>query len=142
MVTGSGHGSWVNAVWMAMAMYAQDGVSYLGRGYIHALVTSLGVDEEKAADDLHPIVRQLNEAHRYGLSPEELQAIAGNLTSASFFTRDETGALAFNHLSFENYFLARKLRGALERAGSDGMASRGRSSRTTSTARKPIGPTP
>ena len=74
-------------------------------------------------DELYPIVRQLNEAHRYGLSPEELQAIAGNLTSASFFTRDETGALAFNHLSFENYFLARKLRGALERAGSDGMAS-------------------
>lgn len=50
------------AAWMTLAMFASDGVSYLGRGYIHALVTSLGVDEEKAADDLHPIVRQLKES--------------------------------------------------------------------------------
>lgn len=50
------------AVWMAMATYAGDGISYLGRGYLHALVSSLGVDEEKAADDLHPIVRQLKES--------------------------------------------------------------------------------
>jgi hypothetical protein len=50
------------AGWMTLAMFTKDGVSYLGRGYIHALVTSLGVDEEKAADDLHPIVRQLKES--------------------------------------------------------------------------------
>lgn len=50
------------AVWMTLAMFTSGGVSYLGKGYIHALVTSLGVDEEKAADDLHPIVRQLKES--------------------------------------------------------------------------------
>lgn len=50
------------AVWMTLAMYGAGGISYLGRGYIQALVTSLGVDEEKAADTTHPIVRQLKES--------------------------------------------------------------------------------
>jgi hypothetical protein len=74
-------------------------------------------------NEVYSILERLNAQLRFSLSPEELQVIARDLMSASFFARDEAGLLAFNHHSFEHYFLARKLHDALARAGADGMAS-------------------
>lgn len=51
------------AGWMAVAMLAPGGASWLSRGYAHAMVVSLGADDEKESDEnLHPIVRQLKES--------------------------------------------------------------------------------
>ena len=51
------------AAWMTLTMYTEGGLKHLGRGYVHAMVTSLGADDEKATDEsLHPIVRQLKES--------------------------------------------------------------------------------
>lgn len=51
------------AVWMTLALYAPGGLNYISKGYVHALITSLGVEEEKQADEnLHPIVKQLKES--------------------------------------------------------------------------------
>jgi hypothetical protein len=51
------------AGWMALALYTPGGVNYLGKGYISAMVDSLGRSEEESGQDqLHPIVRQLKES--------------------------------------------------------------------------------
>lgn len=51
------------AVWMSMALFAPNGVSYLGKGWIVGLVDSLGRSEDETKDEsLHPIVKQLKES--------------------------------------------------------------------------------
>ena len=61
ILMGAGFGAL--AIWMTLAMLLPGGMSYLTRGYAHAMVTSLGADDEKSADEnLHPIVRQLKES--------------------------------------------------------------------------------
>ncbi|TAK48213.1 MAG: hypothetical protein EPO23_08835 [Xanthobacteraceae bacterium] len=51
------------AAWMTLAAHGSGGVAYVSHGYVHGLITSLGADDEKAADEnLHPIVRQLKES--------------------------------------------------------------------------------
>jgi len=52
------------AAWMAMAMYAPDGIAYQGTGYLQGLVNSIGQDSAEKVDDsnLAPIVRQLKES--------------------------------------------------------------------------------
>lgn len=51
------------AVWMSMALYAPDGVQYMGKGWVTGLVDSLGRSEDETKDEnLHPVVRQLKES--------------------------------------------------------------------------------
>jgi hypothetical protein len=51
------------AAWMSLAMFMPGGMNYLSRGYAHAMVNSLGADDEGGSDEnLHPIVRQLKES--------------------------------------------------------------------------------
>lgn len=58
-----GLGFAATAVWMTMALYTQDGVQYLGRGWVAGLVDSLGRAEDEGKDEsLHPVVRQLKES--------------------------------------------------------------------------------
>ncbi len=58
-----GLGFAATAVWMTVALYTQDGVQYLGRGWVAGLVDSLGRAEDEGKDEsLHPVVRQLKES--------------------------------------------------------------------------------
>lgn len=52
------------AVWMGLAMYGSNGVSYQGKGYLEGLVNSIGQDASAEVDDadLAPIVRQLKQS--------------------------------------------------------------------------------
>ncbi len=51
------------AVWMSMALYAPNGVQYLGKGWVTGLVDSLGRSEDETKDqEMHPIVKQLRES--------------------------------------------------------------------------------
>lgn len=51
------------AVWMSMALYAPNGVQYMGKSWVLGLVDSLGRSEDETKDEnLHPVVRQLKES--------------------------------------------------------------------------------
>lgn len=52
------------AVWMALTLYAPNGIAYHTNGYLEGLVNSLGQDTADKIDDsnLNPIVKQLKEA--------------------------------------------------------------------------------
>lgn len=51
------------AGWMSMALYQQNGVQYLGKGWVTGLIDSLGRSEDEgSAETMHPIVRQLKES--------------------------------------------------------------------------------
>ena len=51
------------ALWMSMALYAPNGVQYMGRGWVAGLVDSLGRSESETGDEnLHPVVKQLKES--------------------------------------------------------------------------------
>lgn len=51
------------AVWMSAALFMQNGVRYLDKGWIVGLVDSLGRAEDEAKNEnLHPVVRQLKES--------------------------------------------------------------------------------
>jgi hypothetical protein len=70
------------AVWMSLALFTQNGIRYLDRGWIVGLVDSLGRAEDEAAmDTLHPVVRQLKESlaksHIGETAPPKVDADAG-----------------------------------------------------------------
>jgi len=51
------------AVWMSVALFAQNGVRYLDRGWVAGLVDSLGrAEDESSNETLPPVVRQLKES--------------------------------------------------------------------------------